>query len=253
MLTMQTTELAEQLDAVVISLPRSAARLAAFRQRCGSAAHWIGLMPGVDGMQLQADELLGRGLISRSALGWPRGQLGCALSHVRCLLRCIRNQRPLLIFEDDALLAPDWQNQLSQLLNEAPPHWQLLLLGWNLDSCLQLQWHGGISMSALFRPRFPSPSDLEATLQTPLPRQWYRLEKGLGLAGYVVSPQGAAEILAWALPLRTLPIQANELPERPCFSLDGQLNSLYPQLSAWACMPPLVLGANDKPASLTST
>lgn len=240
------------VDAAVISLARSPERLAAFRQRCGLAAEWIDHVRGVDGLRLDPAALLSRGLLSPSALEWPRGQLGCALSHLRCLLLCQGRNLPLLVFEDDALLAPNWLVQLPELLTTAPAQWDLLLLGWNLDSCLQLEWAEGISLSALFQPRFPAPGQLQAALAAPGSRRWYRLHKGLGLAGYVVSPAGAARILSWALPLRTLPITTPELPERPCFSLDGQLNSLYPELSAWACVPPLMLGANDKPASLTA-
>jgi glycosyl transferase family 25 len=240
------------LDAAVISLPRSAERLAAFRKRAGGAWPWIELMPGVDGQQLDPHDLERRGLISASALSWPRGQLGCALSHLRCLLRCQRREQAMLVFEDDAVFPNDWIAQLEQLLHQAPADWDLLLLGWNLDSCLQLEWAPGLSLTALFQPRFPNSSKMSQALETHTPRSWYRLQKGLGLAGYLVSPAGARKLLGWALPLRTLPITAPELPERPCFSLDGQLNSLYPELSAWACMPPLVLGANDKPASLTA-
>jgi GR25 family glycosyltransferase involved in LPS biosynthesis len=239
------------LDAAVISLARSPERLTAFRQRFGPSSERIVLVQGVDGQTLKPQALLERGLLSPSALAWPRGQLGCALSHLRCHLRCLRRGRPLLIFEDDALPAPGWEEQLAALLAEAPSDWELLLLGWNLDSCLQLEWAEGVSFTSLFQPRFPATEQLQDALARPTRRQWFRLHKALGLAGYVLSPAGAARLLSWALPLRTLPIQAPELPERSCFSLDGQLNSLYPSLSAWACMPPLVLGANDKPASLT--
>lgn len=241
------------IDAVVISLPRSHQRLQAFQQRLGRTAEHVEPIRGIDGQSLDLEALVQGGILSNSALHWPRGQIGCALSHLRCLLRCLKREQPLLIFEDDALMPPDWEEQLAALLRQAPDDWELLLLGWNLDSCLQIGWQEGISMSALFRPRFPSPSTLHAALTAPTTRQWHRLEKGLGLAGYLLSPRGAAQILAWSLPLRTLPIQANELPERPCFSLDGQLNSFYPQLSAWVCMPPLVLGANHKPSSLTAS
>ena len=236
----------------MISLPRSGERLALLRQRLGREADTITVMPGVDGSQLDPHELLARGLLEPSALNWPQGQLGCALSHLRCLLRCLRLGQPQLILENDAVLAPHWRAELAQLLEQAPANWDLLLLGWNLDSCLQLEWAGGLGLTALFQPRWPSQAQLETALAASGGRRWFRLLKGLGLAGYLVSPAGAARILAWALPLRSLPIAAPELPPRACFSFDGQLNSLYPELSAWACVPPLVLGANDKPSSLTA-
>ena len=240
----------------VINLARSKDRLDGFRRRCRQPVEAIPRLNGVEGQGLDLDALEARGLLAPSARGWPRGQLGCALSHIKALLRCQRSGTPLMIFEDDALFAPDWAQRLGPLLNKAPATWDLLLLGWNMDSCLQLEWGAGLTATALFQPRHPDPATLEACLASHShshgQAQWFRLYKALGLAGYVVSPAGASRILSWCLPLRTLPIAAADLPERPCFSLDGQLNSLYPQLSAWVCVPPLVLGANEKPLSLTA-
>ena len=73
---------------------------------------------------------------------------------------------------------------------------------------------------------------------------------GLGLAGYVISASGAARLLEWALPLRTLPITTPELP-RVIVSLDGQLNAGYRDLQAFVCIPPLAAGANQHSQSLT--
>ena len=240
------------LDAVVISLTRTSQRLIEFRDRFIGSPLVINHLEGVDGACLNLQVLLQQGVIDASVLRWPRGQVGCALSHLRAIHGVVARNRPLLILEDDAQPAPDWYNQLHQLLTIAPPQWDLLLLGWNLDSCLQLEWAPGQTFTSLFQPRFSPQSSLESALDHVDQRQWFRLHKGLGLAGYLVSPVGASKILDWALPLRTLPIQAQELPERPCFSFDGQLNSLYPKLQAWAAFPPLILGINDKSNSETA-
>ena len=241
------------IDAVVISLARTPKRLAEFRNRFIGSSLPIEHLKGVDGAHLDLERLHQQGVIESSVLQWPRGQVGCALSHLRALHGVLARNRSLLILEDDVQLAPDWHQQLNHLLATAPEHWDLLLLGCNLDSCLQLEWAPGQTFTSLFQPRFPPQAALEAALDHVKQRQWFRLHKGLGLAGYLVSPLGAARILEWALPLRTLPIQASELPERPCFSFDGQLNSLYPQLQAWAAFPPLMLGLNDKINSETAS
>ena len=239
-------------DAVVISLRRTPQRLIEFRNRFIGSPLVIDHIKGVDGAHLDLQRLRQQGVIEASVLQWPRGQVGCALSHLRALHGVVARNRPVLILEDDVQPAPDWHHQLHQLLTTAPAHWDLLLLGWNLDSCLQLEWAPGQTFTSLFQPRLPPQSALQCALGHVDQRQWFRLHKGLGLAGYLVSPVGAARILEWAFPLRTLPIQASELPERPCFSFDGQLNSLYPQLQAWAAFPPLMLGINDKPSSETA-
>ena len=237
----------------VMNLSRSRDRLTDFRRRSGVGAEAIPRLSAIDGQKLNLKNLCQQGLLDSSALHWPRGQLGCALSHVKALLHCQHKRQPLLVFEDDALFAPTWQQQLGQLMDRAPRGWELLLLGWNMDSCLQVEWAPGQSLTALFQPKFSSIEVLEQALADAQGHQWFRLRKGLGLAGYVVSPAGADRILEWGLPLRTLLIEPSELPSRPCFSFDGQLNSFYPSLSAWACMPPLVLGANEKPQSLTAS
>lgn len=240
------------LDAVVIHLKRSPERLEAFRSRFAGTSLAIEPLDGIDGLALDAPRLVMQGLLDASALEWPKGQLGCACSHIRALSRCLRRKRPLLILEDDAVAPPGWEQQLNALLAQVPSGWEMLLLGWNLDSCLQLEWAPGQTFTSLFQPRFPTELDLSAALSVVQQRQWLRLQKGLGLAGYVVNPEAAARLLEWALPLRTLPIDVPELPQRSCFSLDGQLNQLYPHMSAWAVFPPLVMGINDKPRSQTA-
>ena len=237
---------------MVIHLKRSPERLEAFRSRFASTSLAIEPLAGIDGLALDGPWLVQQGLLDASALEWPKGHLGCACSHIRALLRCLRRKRPLLIFEDDAIAPPGWEQQLNALLAQAPPAWEMLLLGWNLDSCLQLEWAPGQTFTSLFQPRFPTEWDLSVALSAVHQRQWLRLQKGLGLAGYVVNPEAAARLLEWALPLRTLPIDVPELPRRPCFSLDGQLNHLYPNLRIWASFPPLLLGLNDKRLSQTS-
>ena len=212
----------EDLNALVISLKRTPHRLDAFRRRFADHSSEIALLPGVDGASLDVAQLQQQGLIDPSVQHWRRGQVGCALSHLQAMLEV------------------------------APKTCELLLLGWNLDSCLQLSWAPGQTFTSLFQPRCSGEQELSSALAAVEQRQWLRLHKGLGLAGYVVTPAGADSILNWSLPLRTLPIQVPELPERPCFSFDGQLNSFYPSLQAWALFPPLVLGINDKCSSETA-
>lgn len=240
------------LDAMVISLARTPERLVNFRERFACSALPIECLPGVDGSLVDRHHLVQQGMLAESALSWPQGQIGCALSHLRCLFAARRRNLPLLILEDDAVPFADWESELGALLNKAPVEWELLLLGWNLDSCLQLEWAPGQTFTSLFQPRYPSAEVMAEALGAVNERQWLRLQKGLGLAGYLISPLGAAKILSWALPLRTLPIEASGLPPRSCFSFDGQLNSFYPQLQAWAAFPPLLLGINDKPSSETA-
>lgn len=235
----------------VISLERTPDRLEAFRCRLQDLANNVSWQPGVDGATLDLDALVRQGVLSPSAASWPRGQIGCALSHLEAWHACQSSGECLLVFEDDVLLGTHWCSRLQALMRQLPEGWDLLLLGWNQDSCLQWEWSTGCSATALFRPRFPEPEQLQAALDQANGAQLFRLLSGLGLAAYVLSVTGAARLLEWALPLRTLPITTPELPARDCFSLDGQLNDCYRDLQAYVCIPPLAVGANQHSQSLT--
>ena len=239
-------------QAVVISLDGTAARLELLQQNFAGSSTSIPRIKGINGQAIDYDYLIDSNCLDPTAFQWPKGQVGCGLSHLKCMIKCYQSNKPWLIFEDDVIPSLNWEQELSSLLISAPIHWDFLLLGWNFDSCLQIEWPAGLTMTGLFQPRFPSDYQIKQALSLQCSRQWYRLHRGLGLAAYLVSPRGAAKILQWALPLRTLPIKVHELPERDCFSFDGQLNSIYSDINAWVCTPPLFVGGNDKSSSLTA-
>ena len=235
----------------VISLERTPDRLDAFRRRLQNLACHVSWQPGVDGLALDVEALLFEGVLSESSARWPRGQIGCALSHLEAWSACKTSGKPLIVFEDDVILRKTWLVELNELFDHLPESWDFLLLGWNQDSCLQWEWSKGCSATALFRPRYLEPQQLQAALDISNVPQIFKLLSGFGLAGYLLNPSGAVRLLDWALPLRTLPITTPELPARDCFSLDGQINACYQDLQAYVCIPPLAVGANQHNQSLT--
>lgn len=114
--------------AVVINLERHQTRLNAVRAELKTAGLKFERMPAVDGRQLSAEELhanvtaIGRHLLTP-------GMIGCFLSHRRCWRECVESGGPLIVFEDDALLAPDFLRRLDVALRELPEGWDVLLLG----------------------------------------------------------------------------------------------------------------------------
>lgn len=240
------------MDACVISLARTPERLQRFRARLGSFAEAVQWHSGVDGKTLNCDSLLAQGIIDPSALTWPRGQIGCALSHLSAWQWCLDLGKPLLIFEDDVQLATDWHNRLQALIRQLSGQpWDFLLLGCNQDSCLQIEWSAGHRMTSLFRPRYSDEASLTEALSAAQQPTAYKLVTALGLAGYVIKPEAAARLAEWVYPLRTLPIRTPELPSRDCFSLDGQLNSYYESIHAFVAFPPIAVGENNQVSSLT--
>jgi len=60
----------------------------------------------------------------------PAGAYACALSHRLALAQALAGPaHSVLIFEDDALLAPDFSTRLADLMPRVPADWRLLFLG----------------------------------------------------------------------------------------------------------------------------
>jgi len=114
--------------AVVINLPRHVKRLNAVRDEFQGAGLRFERMPAVDGRMLAPDEMkanvtaLGRHLLTP-------GMIGCFLSHRRCWAECAASGEPLMVFEDDAVLMPEFRSRLAAALNDLPVDWDVLLLG----------------------------------------------------------------------------------------------------------------------------
>jgi GR25 family glycosyltransferase involved in LPS biosynthesis len=64
--------------------------------------------------------------------GWihTRGAYGCLLSHVEVVKEARQSgASAVLIFEDDAVLDPDFQNRFTNFIKEVPDDWDMLYLG----------------------------------------------------------------------------------------------------------------------------
>ena len=57
------------------------------------------------------------------------GQIGCALSHIKILEEAVKNNYDnILVFEDDAIIPPDFWEKLEPVVNELPDDWDILSL-----------------------------------------------------------------------------------------------------------------------------
>lgn len=239
------------MKVAVISLRRTPERWSAFLQRNASALQDCQVLrvDGVDG----AEELANIGttrLIDPSARQqWTPGALGTALSHRLCWRLCSSGPAPLVVLEDDVVLAEGWTHSLKQLLE---PQHELVLLGWNLDSMLQAELFGNQEMISLFEPAYPDSATLKGLVNGGEPRQLRRLRHAFGLPGYWLTPASAKTLLACISKLEVLPIVLQRgFPPCATYGIDGLLNRHYAELQAHVVMPPLALALNDTTRSLT--
>ena len=141
----------------MISLKRTPRRLKGFFDRNAHALeHFnVHILEGLDGTQHK--ELFKQTrLISQNVLnGWSPGAIGSALSHMLSWRRCIKLGKPMIIVEDDAILAANLWENLQGLLRAGSDLPTFLLLGWNLDSLLQAELEPGLGLISLLNRPIP--------------------------------------------------------------------------------------------------
>jgi hypothetical protein len=105
-------------ECVVITLRNRTDRLDEFRRHAGN----LGFPYTVVTVDAPTDKPAG---YLGSAASW-----GNAMSHKSVL--GLGKSETILVFEDDAVIPPDFQDRMAQLLSSAPSNWELLLLGGSL-------------------------------------------------------------------------------------------------------------------------
>ena len=76
------------------------------------------------------------------------GQVGCALSHIKCINMAIKKKwKTLLVLEDDVEFKEDATNLFMDYFSRVPKNWDMIYLGGN---------HYGYDLTGIDRTKFPS-------------------------------------------------------------------------------------------------
>ena len=171
----------EARNMFVISIRES--RLQSFEERLGSLCKYLTIVDGVNGTTLDPNKLI-KQHIYKPLNKWnnlTRGELGCFLSHRAVWQQVVQKKIPYaLIMEDDCVLYPNTivLTQLKKVLGElqvGDPNWKILFVSRNAQIAETLK---------KITPNIVKPG-----------RTW-------GLFCYIVSLQGATELLAQSTTLR---------------------------------------------------
>ena len=237
----------------VISLKRTPERWAAFIQRNQQALNNCELLriDGIDGSELLNSNIKSRLITSSAHQDWSPGAIGIGLSHFFCWRLCCKSRSPLVVLEDDVVLADGWHLKLKQLLK---PDAGMILLGWNLDSMLRAEFSDQQEMISLFEPAYPSENALHSIVNSVDARHCKRLRHTFGLPGYWLQPAIAQLLLNKIKCLETRSLRLGRgFPAIETRGIDALLNLHYQDIRAEVVMPPLVLALNDPNTSLTKT
>lgn len=234
----------------VISL--STDQFAAFCSRNAPAGTTFEHFTAVDGRKLAS---LPPGILADGVRYTP-GNVGLAISHRTLWDICISRDEIIAVFEDDAVLRHDFNAQVAALLPQraqpTPRSWELLLLGCNMDTAIELGCTPGIDIGLIFSAMYPKPDHIRAFARSNDPINLLPLRLAFGTCGYLITPAGATRLQRHCFPMDNRAIvQHVERRTVPATGIDGMMISAYPTMAAALCLPPLVMTPNDKSTSQT--
>lgn len=115
--------------AYLINLPKHAERYRTVKAQLESAGMRYERIGAVDGKALSTTEMKAN-VTALARVLLTRGMIGCFLSHRKCWQHCLEEaDGPVLVFEDDVVLADNFQADLAAAMAELPADWDVLLLG----------------------------------------------------------------------------------------------------------------------------
>ncbi len=233
--------------AYVINLDRQPERYARFVAWNGGAGVGIERVSGSDGATM--DEAT-RATVSVGANYTP-GAVGVAHAHKRLWAKAAELGRPVLVFEDDAVLRGDFADALPPLVASLKVFWDIILLGVNTDAVLVAPPGRQVDAAAPYGA-YPGEAELARFRDSRDPPSLLRLQHAFGLCGYLVSPKGAARLSERCFPMRDTAIVSPVMKGAyPAQGLDSLLNAHYAAVEAFVCWPPLVLTPNEQKTSGT--
>jgi GR25 family glycosyltransferase involved in LPS biosynthesis len=237
----------------VINLDRCPEKYQRFLERNAGCGIAFERFSATNGLELSDQEVLAMRLVAPGSM-FTRGAVGGAASLWRILNWIAGQNEPALVFEDDCTIRHDIIARLQALLPSLE-NWDLLVLGCNTDSVLDLELAPGMKSMMIFRPQHPNDQSEAAFQRANSHVAALRLNTCFGPAGNLISPAGAKRLLELCYPMDNRPVQIEALNNRvlPTIGLDGMGNSVYRFMQAYACFAPLVVPRNDNSTSTTFT
>jgi glycosyl transferase family 25 len=234
----------------VINLDRDHERLRIFLDINGHLTDYV-RFSAVDGRAMDRAALQREGIVAAN-LTYNNGQLGCALSHIALWRMAIAEDRAITVVEDDAILAPNFAAARDAFVGALPAEWAIALLGWNFDRSVWAEIPEGVAKAVLNFDQDALRENLSVFRRAEVPHGPIRMRHAFGTLAYTVSPAGARALLELCVPLARQFIRfegfgigiANN-------GIDCMMNTAYPKLKAYVCMPPLAVSENRQDISNT--
>ena len=239
---------AQDLEIYVLHLARHEERFEYFNKH-NSHIPEVNWFEGIDGKVLDRDQLERDGVISKNGNWpdqWPNGALAGALGHRALWEICVKADKPIIVLEDDAVMATDFHAKVQTLMNDLPHDWEILHLTWNFGSHLYLDMLGrSEGVATLWIKQIDLQAHLTEFQNMPAKSHLYKLLHSFGMGAYIISPLGAKRLLA------EKGLYSSDLVDRADIglkyfpnALSMNLNWLYPTMKAYVAFPAVAFVEN---------
>lgn len=209
---------------------------------------------GVDAQKAKNDEVVLQSLKDQSSEEsmWPLGSICCGLAHYQVFQECIELDKPVTIFEDDAILVSDFDAKSKILMEQIGTEWDIIQWGFNWDSFLYIRFPE--KKGPVFKVHLQAEKDkfsIEDFKNTGEQSTLFPLVSTFGMHAYTISPKGAKKFLEFYPRITDIYVNNVDLLGQGywALSLDMVLNAFYDTRDCFIALPPLSYVVNDKQVS----
>lgn len=207
-------------------------------------------MPGLDGKLLDRQTIISKGLM-KPGCDFTAGAIGSGLTHIQLWAQVAQNGKPAHIFEDDAFLCRNFEQESDRIIASLPHNWDIILWGNNYDSILEFELLPDITQCIAFFNQETVRKGIPQYLNMDVSSAPFRLTQTFGICGYAISPKGANRLLELCLPFKSMDVFYPGLGRSlATSSVDHLMNIHYRDIMAFTALPPLCLTDNDSTQSL---
>lgn len=228
----------------VISLNSTPERLSRFRAINShiSVEHF----EAVHGIHLNEDEIIKNGLKNHDCR-YSKPAMGCAFSHIKLWDMCIKINKPITVFEDDAIIHHSFEKHSEAAVNDHKL--EFILWGWNFDAPILIRYNEFFKNTIIkwAENDFEKNSILYQKMQFEIRHE--RLISAFGTVAYTITPIIAKKLLNLTLPLRSRLSPIPELCNLQNTGIDISMSFDYEKIGAKVSIPPLVVTPNNKKTS----
>ena len=239
----------------VLNLDRDAERFEEFSAVNLQLVPSVVRYPAIDGATVDTDLLVEQKVIDRRILQtYTPGALGYALGHLALWQHAVETGEWITLCDDDAIFNRGILDSASAAISQLDGQWDLILWGWNFDAPMTFELLPGVSTGRIVCDQDSMRAGVPRFVEQTIDFRLFRLMRAFGTPCYSISPKGAAGLRQHCLPLRPMPLYSPVLQRFfPNNGIDMMMNALYPEISAFVSIPPLVVTKNDHDKSTIQT